>query len=189
MRLMMRLKVGPGATIVLVVIVVVILLFLVWIVAAFNSLVARQQGVEAQWAQVGNQYQRKIDLIPTLVNVTSRYTQFEANTLTNITALRSRWMNATTIPQQVNLSNLLNLMLANLVLTYEQYPDLHSIGVVAGLFDELAGTENRITVERARYNDAVRSYNTSVRTFPNNLVAGMFGFKDAEYYAPVPFPP
>jgi LemA protein len=179
-------KFGPRGVIVLVIVLVVILILVGWTIVAYNGLVAKQQNVEAQWAQVENQYQRKIDLIPQLVNVTSQYTEFERSTLTNLTELRSRWMNATTIPQQVNLSNLINLMLANLVVTYEAYPYLQSIGIVAGLFDEIAGTENRIAVERGRYNDAVRSYNTSVRSFPDNVVAGWFGFRQAEYYNPIP---
>jgi len=98
-------------------------------------------------------------------------------------------MNATTIPQQVNLSNLMNLFIAQLVSTYENYPYLQSQQIVAGLFDEIAGTENRIAVERGRYNDSVRVYNTSVHSFPDNVVAGWFGFVDFEYYNPYGPPP
>jgi len=179
-------KIGKKALIIFAIIGVIVLIFAAWIVVAYNGLVSKQSNVEAQWAQVENQYRRKIDLIPELVNVTSQYTQFEANVLTNVTELRTKWLSAKTIPEQVNLSNLLNLQVSTLVATFEAYPELHSIGLVAGLFDELAGTENRITVERARFNDGVRSYNTQVRSFPDNIIAGWFGFKEFEYYDPIP---
>src|SRR2546426_851997 len=180
----LKLKLGPWSKIILVSVLIFVLVFSVWIVGTFNGLVAKKTNAEAQWAQVGNQYQRKVDLIPQLVNVTSQYQQFERSVLTNLTELRTRWMNASTIPEQVNLSNLMNLFIAKLVSTYENYPQLQSVQLVAGLFDEIAGTENRIAVERARYNDAVRVYNTSVHSFPDNVVAGWFGFNDFEYYNP-----
>ena len=184
-----KLRFGPWAKIVIVAVLVFVLVFTVWVAAAFNGLVAKKTNAEAQWAQVGNQYQRKVDLIPQLVNVTSQYQEFERSVLTNLTELRTRWMNATTIPQQVNLSNLMNLFIAQLVSTYENYPYLQSQQIVAGLFDEIAGTENRIAVERGRYNDSVRVYNTSVHSFPDNVVAGWFGFVDFEYYNPYGPPP
>lgn len=177
------------ARIALVGIALFVIIFLAWIVASYNSLVAKDQGVTAQWAQVENQYQRKIDLIPNLVATVSQYQQFERSTLENITRLRSQWLNATGINQQVNTTNTLDQNLIAVRVVYENYPELHSVVLVAGLMDELAGTENRIAVERSRYNDAVRVYNTAVISFPGVIVAGMFGFPQREYYNPIPGAP
>jgi len=179
-------KIGPRGMILLVVVAVALLATGGWMILAYNGLVARQQTVLAQWAQVENQYQRKIDLIPTLVNVTTGYQEFERSLLTNITELRSRWQNASTFVERVNVTNALDVNLFYLVATYENYPYLSSIEIVRDLFFELAGTENRITVERSRFNDAVRGFNTRIRSFPDNLVAGMFGFQEYEYYDPIP---
>jgi len=179
-------KLSPRLLIVLAVVVAAVLIFVGWMVLAYNGLVAKQQNVSAQWAQVENQYQRKIDLIPNLVATVSQYQQFERSTLENITALRSQWLNASGARGQVNISNALNAQLYDVFLTYEAYPELQSVTLVAGLIDELAGTENRITVERARYNDGVRAFNTQVHSFPDLLVAGWFGFTDFEYYNSVP---
>src|SRR2546425_2219563 len=151
-------------------------------VLTYNSLVSKQATVQAQWAQVENQYQRKIDLIPQLVNATGHYMQFEQSTLQNITRLRTQWMSASGVDQRVNITNAIDVLLFRMTATYENYPVLHSDILVAGLMDELAGTENRIAVERMRFNDDVLNYNTQVRTFPSNVVAGWFGFHETQYY-------
>ncbi|OGS48757.1 MAG: hypothetical protein A3K68_03985 [Euryarchaeota archaeon RBG_16_68_13] len=182
----MKLALGPRGVAILVVVGIVVLGLLGWMVLAYNGLVAKDQTVLAQWAQVENQYQRKIDLIPQLVAVTSQYQQFEQSLLTNITELRSRWQNATSFVERVNITNALDVNLFYLVATYEAYPTLSSIEVVRDLFFSLEGTENRITVERSRYNDAVRVYNTQIRSFPDLLIAGMFGFQDRPLYDPIP---
>ena len=167
-----------------IIVTIIIVILAAWIVLAYNSLVSSEQTVEAQWAQVENQYQRKIDLIPNLINVTSQYTQFERSTLENITALRTQWLTDATAEDRLNTSELLDGQLTLLIATYENYPTLSSIPLVAGLMDELAGTENRIATERTRFNDDVRDYNIKVRKFPSNIVAGMFGFDEKEYYNP-----
>jgi LemA protein len=183
----MNLRGSKRLVLVIVVIAVIILLILTaWIIVAYNGLVAKQQAVRAQWAQVENQYQRKIDLIPELVTVAYNYTQFERSVLQNITQLRSQWQNATSVSQQVNYTNTLDQNLYVIRVTYEAYPELQSASVLVGLMDELAGTENRITVERGRFNTAVQSYNTQVRSFPDGIVAGWFGFREYEYYNPLP---
>jgi LemA protein len=169
------------------IVTVILLVTVAWIIVAYNGLVTSEQKVEAQWAQVENQYQRKIDLIPNLVNVTSQYTQFERSTLENITGLRTQWLSDLTSEARLNTSLALDGEINALVLAYysaENYPTLSSIPLVAGLMDELAGTENRIATERMRYNEDVRDYNTKVNKFPSNLVAGMFGFDEKEYYNP-----
>jgi len=172
----------------IVIVVVALLIFVAYIVVAYNGLVTAEQRVESQWAQVENQYQRKIDLIPNLVNITSQYTQFERSTIENVTALRTQWLSDLTSSAKINTSIALDGNISALVLAYysaENYPTLSSIPLVADLMDELAGTENRITVERMLYNEEVRDYNTKVARFPSNLVAGMFGFDKKTYYNPL----
>jgi LemA protein len=171
------------------IVVVALLITVIWVVVVYNGLVTSEQQVEAQWAQVENEYQRKIDLIPNLVNVTSQYTQFERSTIENVTALRTQWLSDLTSNERVNTSIALDGELNALVLAYysaENYPTLSSIPLVAGLMDELAGTENRIAVERMVYNEDVRDYNTKIAKFPGNLVAGMFDFEKKRYFDPIP---
>ena len=179
-------KLYRRTTIVLVVALIVAIVFLGWIGLTYNSLVAKQTSVQAQWAQVENQYQRKIDLIPNLVATVSQYQGFESSLLQNITRLRSQWLNATDLQVRLNVTNALDVNLFSLRAIYENYPDPQSISAVVPLMDELAGTENRITVERMRFNDQVRSYNTQVRSLPSNVVAGWFGFREIGFYDPIP---
>jgi len=167
-------------------ILIFLLIFGVWVAAAYNGLVSKQVAVDAQWAQVENQMQRKFDLIPTLVNISSGYQEFETSLLTNLTLLQTAWANATRIPDQMNISNLASLTLASWVSTFVTYPYLHTIEVVEDLFFEVTGTENRIALERLRYNDRVQSYNTSIRSFPDNIVAGWFGFDERPFFDPIP---
>ncbi|MCU0860205.1 MAG: LemA family protein [Thermoplasmata archaeon] len=176
----------------LIVAVIAVVLVLVLIVVTYNGLVTAEQAVDAQWAQVENQYQRKIDLIPNLVNITSEYTQFEKSTLENITKLRTDWLSALTSEDRLNTSEALDSELNTIVLAYfsaENYPTLSSIPLVANLMDELAGTENRIATERLRYNEEVQYYNSKIKRVPGVLFAGMFGFEEREYYDPIPGEP
>lgn len=166
--------------------VVAIVIVVAWIILAYNGMVSSEQAVEAQWAQVENQYHRKIDLIPTLVDVTSGYMEFESGVLQNITDLRTQWLQDLTLEDRVNTSNALDGQLMLLVATYENYPSLSSIEAVASLMDELAGTENRIAVERLKYNEEVQTYNTKIKKFPSNIIAGMFDFDERPYYDPIP---
>ena len=167
-----------------------------WVVATYNGLIGLDQKATAQWAQVETQYQRRYDLIPNLVNTVRQYQQFEASLLTELTSLRSQWMSASTVDEKVSVGSATDSAISRLLLVYENYPDLKSITAVSNLMDELAGTENRISVERMRYNQAVQSYNTAIKTFPTNLLASAFGFAEKAYFtsvsgaetAPVVFP-
>ena len=179
-------KFGPRGVLVLVIILVVVLIFVGWTIVAYNGLVAKQTAVEAQWAQAENAMQLKIDKIPQLVDLAWSYAEFERSTLLNLTDLRTRWMNATQIPEQADLSNLIALTVADLRTTFENYPYLQSETLLVGAFDEIAEAENMIAVERGRYNNAVRTYNTSVRSFPDSIVAGWFGFPESPYFDPIP---
>ena len=176
--------------------VVVVAVLAIWAVATYNGLIGMQQAVDAQWAQVETQYQRRFDLIPNLVNTVKEYQQFEAGLLQNITSLRSQWQSATTVDQKVAIGSETDSAISRLLVVYENYPQLQSKASVSNLMDELAGTENRISVERMRYNTAVQSYDTALRTFPTNLIAGALGFTQKAYFtsatgaenAPVVFP-
>jgi len=168
------------------VVIVVVILILIGFTGAFisdyNTLVEMENDIDGQWAQVENQYQRKIDLIPTLVSTVEGYQEFESSTLMNVTALRSQWMSAGSTNEQVEITNQLDSALRSIILTYEAYPDLHSIVAVRDLIVELEGTENRISVERMRYNENVKDYNTEIEQFPSVIVANMFGFDERAYF-------
>jgi len=164
------------------IIVAVLLLLVFWVVGTYNSLIRLDQLVDAKWAQVETQYQRRYDLIPNLVNTVKEYEQFEASLLTELTSLRSQWAAARTIDEQIGVATQLDSAISRLLLVYENYPELKTITAISNLMDELAGTENRISVERMRYNDAVRAYNTAIKMFPTNMVAGMFGFAERTYF-------
>ncbi|MBU1158154.1 MAG: LemA family protein [Candidatus Thermoplasmatota archaeon] len=173
----------------LIIVVIAIVVVLALIIVTYNGLVDSEQQVDSQWAQVENQYQRKIDLIPNLVDITSQYTQFEASTLINITNLRTQWLSALTDEDRLNTSMALDGEVNTIVLAYfaaENYPTLSTIPLVADLMDEIAGTENRIATERMWYNEDVREYNSKIKRFPGVLFAGMFGFEEKRYYDPIP---
>lgn len=164
----------------------VVLILIIWVWGSYNNFVVLTQNIENQWAQVETQYQRRIDLIPNLVNTAKGYMQFEKSLLEEITSLRSQWMSSATVEDKVKFGNALDSALGRLLAVYENYPDLKSIQAVSSLMDELAGTENRIAVERSRYNDAVRSYNTAIKMFPSNMLANLFGFKERTYFQAKP---
>ncbi len=148
----------------------------------YNSLVQHQEAIRSQWAQVETVLQRRYDLIPNLVNTVKGYAQHEKSTLEEVTRLRSQWGQASTINDKVQAANQLESALSRLLVVSEQYPELKANQGFLDLQAELAGTENRIAVERRRYNDAVREYNVLVRSFPTNLTAKFTGFKPSDAY-------
>jgi len=160
----------------------VLIIIGLWLVVTYNRFITLDQAVSAKWAQVETQYQRRYDLIPNLVNTVREYEQFEASLLTEITSLRSQWAAAATVGEHIEASTALESAIARLLLVYENYPELKTITAISNLMDELAGTENRIAVERMRYNEAVRGYNTVIKRFPAKLVANAFGFAEKAYF-------
>lgn len=176
----------------LIITVVAIVIVVAYIIVAYNGLVTAEQRVESQWAQVENQYQRRIDLIPDLINITSQYTQFERSTIENVTALRTQWLSDLTSAEKINTSLAMDNNISMIIAAYysaENYPVLSSIQLVSDLMYELEGTVNRIAVERMVYNEEVRDYNTMVAKFPRSLIAGMFGFEKKPYYNPLDISP
>ena len=149
---------------------------------SYNKFVTLDEGVKSAWAQVENQLQRRYDLIPNLVETVKGYAKQEKDVLVEVTNARARVGGAATVPDKINANNELTGALSRLLVVVEKYPDLKSNQNFLRLQDELAGTENRIAVERKRYNDAVQGYNVAIRSFPANLLAGMFGFGKATFF-------
>ncbi|HVV02460.1 MAG TPA: LemA family protein [Verrucomicrobiae bacterium] len=179
-------------------IIVIIILILIGIAGgSYNHLVRLSQGVDKQWAQVQNVYQRRADLIPNLVNTVAGAANFEKSTLTEITAARASVgqvkidpNSAPTDPAKLaqfqKAQGQLTSALSRLLVVVERYPDLKANANFQTLQAQLEGTENRIAVERGRFNEAVQAYDTAIRSFPANLYAGMFGFKEKPYFNAAP---
>jgi LemA protein len=149
---------------------------------AYNNFVSLDEGVKSSWAQVENQLQRRYDLIPNLVETVKGYAKQEKDVLVEVTNARAKVGGAVNISDKIGANNELTGALQRLLVVVEKYPDLKSNQNFIRLQDELAGTENRIAVERKRYNDAVRIYNVAIRSFPANLLAGVFGFQKAPFF-------
>jgi LemA protein len=145
---------------------------------SYNTFVSQEEAIKAQWAQVENQLQRRNDLIPNLVETVKGITQQEQDVFGRIADSRAKLAGATTPEQQMQAANEQSQALARLLVVVENYPQLRSNEQFARLMDELSGTENRIAVERMRYNERVQAYNTSRRSFPSNITASLFGFKE-----------
>jgi LemA protein len=148
----------------------------------YNRMVTMHENIDAAWAQVENQLQRRNDLIPNLVEVTKGYASHEKEIFDHIADARSRLIGAGSRDEKIDAANDLGSALSRLLVIAERYPDLKADQQFARLSDELAGTENRIATERRRYNDAVREYNTYIRTVPANFTARMFGFTAEKYF-------
>ncbi len=150
----------------------------------YNRLVAMSEGIDGQWAQVENQLQRRYDLIPNLVETVKGVAAQERSLVEKVTEARARLAGARTVEERVGAASELEGALARLLVVVENYPQLRSSESFRALMDELAGTENRIAVERMRYNDLVRAYNSTVRSFPLRLLAGALGFAPRSYFEP-----
>lgn len=176
--------------IVIALVVVVLLAALVIgisLISTYNNLVTLSEGVDSEWAQVETVLQRRYDLIPNLVNTVKGFAEQEREVFTEVTRLRSQWGEAQTVDEKAQAAANLEGALSRLLLVVERYPDLKSNQNFMALQDELSGTENRIAVQRRRYNETVRQYNTSVRRFPTNIVASLLGFKtEYEYFEAAP---
>jgi LemA protein len=148
----------------------------------YNTLVSEKEAINSAWSQVENQLQRRNDLIPNLVETTKGYAAHEKEIFENIANARSRLIGAGSRNEKIDAANNLSSSLSRLLVIAERYPDLKADKQFARLSDELAGTENRLATERMRYNEAVRTYNTSIQTFPTVLMARTFGFQPEKYF-------
>lgn len=173
-----------GKKIIIVVAVIAIILIALYSLFAgnYNKFVKMDVGIKAAWSQVENQLQRRYDLIPNLVETVKGYAKQEKDVLVEVTNARSKVGGAGTVPDKIAANNELSGALSRLMVVVERYPDLKSNQNFMKLQDELAGTENHIAVERMRYNDAVKIFNQAIRTFPGNLIASMFNFKEAAFF-------
>lgn len=169
-----------------IIILAVIALICIWGFGKYNTLVEKEENVETAWAQVENQYQRRMDLVPQLVGVVKGYAQHESNTLEAVIEARSKATSITIDANSLTEENLqafqsaqgeLGSALSRLMAISESYPDLKANQNFLELQSQLEGTENRLAVARNAYNEQVRIFNISVRRFPDNIVAGMFGFE------------
>lgn len=175
----------------IVVIVVAVLAIFGWIKNSYNSMVSKQEGVESQWAQVENVYQRRADLIPNLVATVKGYAEHESSTLTDVVNARAKATGITLDPTDLEPEDIarfqaaqdeLSGALSRLLVSVEQYPDLKANQNFMELQSQLEGTENRIAVERQKFNDRAREYNQYVRAFPRNIIANMFDFEKVGYF-------
>lgn len=168
-------------TIIIIVIAVIVLLISL-LIGGYNGLVSKSEAVNTSLANLDVMLQRRADLIPNLVNTVKGYTSHETEIIEKITSARAKLVNADTVDEKSAANIELTSTLNALMVVVENYPDLKSSQNFIQLSDELAGTENRISVARKDYNDTVETYNLAVKRFPNNLLAGMFGFEKAEYF-------
>jgi LemA protein len=170
--------------IVLAVIVVLAISAYSFFAGNYNRFVALDQAVKSAWAQVENQLQRRYDLIPNLVETVKGYAKQEREVFVEVTNARAKVGGTANAPvsDKIAANNELSGALSRMLLVVERYPDLKSNQNFLHLQDELAGTENRIAVERMRYNEAVKIYNQAIKSFPANLLAGMFGFKEGAFF-------
>lgn len=185
-------KIGCGVGVVLILMVV---MFFSWVMGIYNNLVTLDENVTQSWSQVENQYQRRADLIPNLVNTVKGVAEFEKETFTQVTEARSRVNQINVSSDMLNdpqafqqfqaAQNNLGSALSRLLVTVEKYPDLKANENFLQLQSQLEGTENRISVERRKFNQSVQGYNTTIRRFPAKIVANFTGFNEKQYFEAV----
>jgi LemA protein len=173
------------------IIIVAVMILVFPAISTYNGLVTKQEAVDAAWAQVENVYQRRADLIPNLVETVKGYATHEKSTLTEVMEARSKATQVSINPKNLNAESLkqfqgaqdgLSSALSKLMVVVERYPDLKANQNFLELQSQLEGTENRITVERKKFNEISQVYNTSIRRFPANMFASMFGFEKKAYF-------
>lgn len=163
----------------------VIILLILWFFTSYNKLITLSTGVDGAWANVETVYQRRFDLIPNLVNTVKGYAKHEEELFTEITELRSQWQNAKNtgdVKTQIQTINQVESAISRLLVVVENYPQLKANENFLSLQDELAGTENRITVERQRFNEAVKRYNIVIKRIPTFIVANLFDYEPREFF-------
>ena len=174
-----------------IIVLIVAAIVVVWGITGYNGLVSMDEGVQTKWADVETQYQRRADLIPNLVNTVKGYAAHESETLQAVVEARAKATSVNIDPTNMSAEQIANFQkaqdgvssaLGRLLVTVEKYPDLKANENFRELQAQLEGTENRISVARRDYNEAARKYNTTLRSFPKNILAGMFGFEKKAYF-------
>lgn len=162
---------------------VVVLLLVFWVIGAYNNFVGLSQNVDGKWSEVESQYQRQFDLIPNLASVVTSSVKVETNFVKDVIAARTAYASATSQLAKDAAGQQMNTGITALVSAVaENYPTLQASKQYTGLMDEVAGTQNRITVARGEFIKAIQSYNIATKRFPSNIVAGIFSFTGKEYY-------
>lgn len=178
-------------TLILIGVVVLIFIMASSTISSYNALVTAEEEIEGNWAQVENVYQRRADLIPNLVNTVKGYASHERETLEGVIEARSKATSVNVNPNDLNQESIqqfnqaqqgLSSALSRLMVVVERYPDLKASQNFRDLQAQLEGTENRIAVERRKFNESVKAYNASIRRFPKNLLANSFGFERKAYF-------
>ncbi|MDO8569721.1 MAG: LemA family protein [bacterium] len=167
------------------IIIGVLAVIVIWGFSSYNSLISLNEAVDAQWAKVETQYQRRFDLIPNLVNSVKGILTQEQKIFGDIAEARTRYSGATSPNDKAVAASQVESAFARLLVIMENYPQLQSSGNIRDLMTQLEGTENRISVERTRFNDMIRDYNISVKRFPKNILASLLGFGERAYFESV----
>ncbi len=178
-------KLNKGCTISLIIAGVIILFLAIFVgnlIGSYNTMIKMNEQIDNQWSNVENQYQRRMDLIPNLVNSVKGYVEHEREVFTKIAEARSNYTGSSSKEGKMKAANQLEGALSRLMVIVERYPNLKASQNFTQLMDELAGTENRVAVARRRYNESVRQYNSYIKQFPQKLIASLFNFQKAEYF-------
>ncbi len=176
---------SKGAVIGIGIVAILILLLIIgsiFTIVPYNKLTRLDVQTENAWAEVNNQFQRRNDLIPNLVSTVKGYATHEKDLFEHIADARARLAGASNVQDKMKASNELSGMLSRLLMIAENYPQLKANENFLELQNQLEGTENRLTVARNRYNEAVTNYNTEIRVFPSNMIAGLFGFTPKQFF-------
>lgn len=160
----------------------VLILIIFWAIGSYNQFITLNQKIDNQWAQVETQYQRRFDLIPNLVKSVEGVMKQEKQIFSDLANARTQYASAKTVDQKTAAASQVESSLGRLLVIVENYPQLKSNENVNKLMDELSGTENRIAVERKRYNDQITEYNMAIIKFPKSIMASMFGFEKRPYF-------
>ncbi|MDD3818831.1 MAG: LemA family protein [Actinomycetota bacterium] len=169
-------------TIVIVIVVVIAVIFIGYIINSRNNMVAKEIEIENAWAQVQNVYQRRLDLIPNLAESVKGYMQMEKDIFEAIAEARAGINSAETPAELESVNKEIDSFIGNLRVVVEDTPELKASENVRDLMTQLEGTENRIATERQRFNETIKDYNTYIRMFPRNIIAGWFGFEPKEFF-------
>jgi len=167
---------------VLIIVLAVVLILVFWVVGKYNFFITQNESITNQWAQVENQLQRRFDLIPNVINTVKGITKQEKDVFGALAEARTRYAGSTTVDAKAKAAGEVESSLARLLVIAENYPDLKSSQSFRDLTVELEGTENRISVERMKYNDLVKVLNTNVKTFPNSILASIFKVAERSYF-------
>jgi len=164
------------------IVLIIVVLLVVFVIALYNSLVTLRMRVKNAWSQIDVQLQRRFDLIPNLVETVKGYAAHESKVFEDVAKLRTQWAGATSVGEKADLNNQLSEALKTIMAVAENYPELKASTNFSELQMELQNTENKISFSRQFYNDSVTMYNTKIQVFPSNIIAGMFNFKEEEFF-------